>query len=150
MSNSSKKVLSKFGVHIARGIHAYGSFKTTQWIFYSELEAPGFYQKAYALEEIKQVWKLIHKRKDFFKKRLIQFNMEIWIWNELQVWRMLSSVRQRHWFYLGSSRKKGSIFVERVHQILKILAYLVHGLLKEMEQSTRLLGYSKSLDGREP
>lgn len=32
----SKFVLSKFGVYIAGGIHAYGSFKTTQQMLYSK------------------------------------------------------------------------------------------------------------------
>lgn len=41
-------------------------------MFYSELEAPGFHQKADVLEEIKLVGKLIHRRKDFFF--FFQFN----------------------------------------------------------------------------
>lgn len=55
-------------------------------MFYSELEAPGFHQKADVLEEIKLVGKLIHRRKDFFFFfSLTQFNMEIGIWNGLRV-----------------------------------------------------------------
>lgn len=35
-------------------------------MLFSESEAPGFHQKADVLEEIKQVGKLIHRRKVFF------------------------------------------------------------------------------------
>lgn len=34
-------------------------------MFYSELETPGFHQKTDVLEEIKEVGKLIHRRKEF-------------------------------------------------------------------------------------
>lgn len=59
-----------------------GSFKTTQWIF-SELEAPGFHQKADVLEKTKQIGKLIHRKKIFLS--LIQFNIEVGAWNGLQI-----------------------------------------------------------------
>lgn len=71
-----RKVLSKFGVHIERGIHAYGFFKTTQGMFSPVSETPGFHQKADVLEEIKEVGTLIHRRKDFLKC-LTQFSMEM-------------------------------------------------------------------------
>lgn len=71
-----RKVLSKFGAQIERGIHAHGSFKTTQGMFSSVSETPGFHQKADVLEESKEVGKLIHRIKDFLKY-LTQFSMEI-------------------------------------------------------------------------
>lgn len=83
-------------------------------MFYSELEAPGFHQKADVLEKIKQVGKLIHRRKRYFKK-MLNSAVEFDIWNELQVGGMMNSMRQRQWFYLGSSRKKRNVFVGFIH-----------------------------------